>query len=330
MPDAPRLREDLLCISRGGRGTSWRPGKEGVKHLCRMVLSTPHVHAHAHACAPPAERLNEALGAIRVLGVEPVEDELEPHLKTVLSSIEDKTEGAPEQVVVSGVLPILALSLRRRGPLAPLTAKLVAELAKEPAVRGGFGDAGLVPAVLALLTSTDPELLHHAARAASRMCRDSPELQELLLRRGAVPRLVAVLLRVPAEERLEDACLLALCNLSGMGVSEEAGLVWERGVSVRPGESLFRAVSRHTCGFTFSLIEVRVSRRAPAQYVVDVEVARRYSPGCWSLRGSTGTIRTPLPLFDPGGDSKTWKVSKVTRRVPQSRSLKTRVFHSFL
>lgn len=39
--------------------------------------------------------------------------------------------GAAEQVVVSGILPILALSLRRRGPLAPLTAKLVARLAKE-------------------------------------------------------------------------------------------------------------------------------------------------------------------------------------------------------
>lgn len=112
-------------------------------------------------------------------------------------------------------------------------------------------------------------------------------------------------------------------------MSEEAGLVWERGVSVRPGESLFHAVSRHTCGFTCSLIEVRVSQRAPAQYVVNVEVTRRYSPGCWSLCGSTGTIRTPL--FDSGGESKTWKVSKVpTRRVPQSRSLKTRVFHSFL
>lgn len=40
-------------------------------------------------------------------------------------------EGAAEQVVVSGILPVLALSLRRRGPLAPLTAKLVARLAKE-------------------------------------------------------------------------------------------------------------------------------------------------------------------------------------------------------
>lgn len=128
---------------------------------------------------------------------------------------------------------------------------------------------------------------------------------------------------------MEEACLLALCNLSGMGVSEEAGLLWERGVSVRPGESLFHAASRHTCGFTSSLVEVRVSQRAPAQYVVDVEVARRHSPSCWGLCGSSGTVRTLL--FDPGGGSKTGKVSKVlTRRAPQSRSLKTRVFHSFL
>lgn len=40
-------------------------------------------------------------------------------------------KGAAEQVVISGILPILALSLRRRGPLTLLTAKLVAELAKE-------------------------------------------------------------------------------------------------------------------------------------------------------------------------------------------------------
>lgn len=61
----------------------------------------------------------------------------------------------------------------------------------------GFGDAGLVPAVLALLTSTDPELLHHAARAASRTCRDSREsprrsyVSQLGLEpRGAWPALV--------------------------------------------------------------------------------------------------------------------------------------------
>lgn len=40
-------------------------------------------------------------------------------------------KGAAEQVVISGILPILVLSLRSRGPLSVLTAKLVAELARE-------------------------------------------------------------------------------------------------------------------------------------------------------------------------------------------------------
>lgn len=114
--------------------------------------------------------------------------------------------------MISGILPILALSLRRRGPLTLLTAKLVAELAKEcklfiqtyviyifikevyesvffirvvlrsfvdffcflsAVVRKGFGDAGLVTALLSVLTSTDQELLLHAARAISRMSYDS-------------------------------------------------------------------------------------------------------------------------------------------------------------
>lgn len=62
-----------------------------------MVLRTPHVRAHARPRTEkprraPAERLNEALGAIGVLGVEPVEDGLEPHLKTVLSSVEDQSQ----------------------------------------------------------------------------------------------------------------------------------------------------------------------------------------------------------------------------------------------
>lgn len=101
-------------------------------------------------------------------------------------------------MLVSGVLPILAVSLRHRGAPTLLTAKLVAELARErefsvlspltlllsnnhlvlgssALLRGGFGDAGLVPAVLSVLTSTDEELLVCSARAVSRMSLDSHE-----------------------------------------------------------------------------------------------------------------------------------------------------------
>ncbi|XP_067432379.1 rap1 GTPase-GDP dissociation stimulator 1 [Thunnus thynnus] len=278
----------------------------------------------------PNDNLNNALGAIRVLGLELIEDELKPHLNTVLTNIKERSKGAPEQVVISGILPILALSLRKRGALTLLTAKLVAELAKESVVRKGFGDAGLVTALLSVLTSPDQELLLHAVRAISRMSYDSSKQQELLLRRGAVPRLVAILFRFPDKEALEDVCLQALCNLSGMGVAEEAGMVWERGASVRPGESVFHGVPPHSCGFASSVTLVRVSNWAPGQYAVNIEVFQRCSSSFWNLHGNRQTARW-FPFSSLGSCSNFYKVIKLsTRNVPQTKSLKTRVFHTFL
>ncbi|XP_034415083.1 rap1 GTPase-GDP dissociation stimulator 1 [Cyclopterus lumpus] len=279
--------------------------------------------------APPNYNLNNALGAIGVLGLELIADELKPHLNTVLTNIKERKKGAAEQVVISGILPILALSLRSRGPLAVLTAKLVAELAKESVVRKGFSDAGLVPALLSVLTSPDQELLLHAVEGISRMSYDSSKLQELLLRRGAVPRLVAILLRCPDKEGLEEVCLQALCNLSGMGVSEEAGVVWQRGASVRPGESVFRGVSPHACGLASSVTLVCVSQWAPGQYAVNVEVFQRCSSSSfWRLHGNKRTARW-FPFSGLG--SYLCKVIKFsTRNVPRAKSLKARVFHTFL
>ncbi|XP_029312888.1 LOW QUALITY PROTEIN: rap1 GTPase-GDP dissociation stimulator 1-like [Cottoperca gobio] len=277
----------------------------------------------------PDDNLNNALGAIRVLGLELIADELKPHLNTVLTNIKER-KGAAEQVVISGILPILAQSLRNTGPLTLLTAKLVAELAKESVVCKGFGDAGLATALLSVLTSPDQELLLHAARAISRMSYDSSKLQDLLLRRGAVPRLVAILLRFPDKEALEEVCLQALCNLSGMGVAEEAGMVWERGASVRPGESVFHGVSPHTCGFASSVTLVCVSQWAPGQYAVNIEVFQRCSSSFWSLHGNKRTARW-FPFSRLGNCSNLYKVIKFsTRSVPRTKSLKTRVFHTFL
>ena len=61
------------------------------------------------------------------------------------------------------------------------------------------------------------------------------KLQDQCVRCGAVPRLVSLLFRFPERPLLEEACLLALCNLSGLGLSE-GGVAWERGVSMRSGE----------------------------------------------------------------------------------------------
>ncbi|KAM9424792.1 rap1 GTPase-GDP dissociation stimulator 1-A [Pholidichthys leucotaenia] len=303
-------------------------------HLVPLSSKLPHSQRDKHKSGQlqlytPNDNLNYALGAIRVLGLELIEGELKPHLNTVLTNIKEKKKGAAEQVVISGILPILSLSLRSRGPLGLLTAKLVAELAKESVVRKGFADAGLVTALLSVLTSTDQELLLHTASAISRMSYDSSKHQELLLRRGAVPRLVAILLQFPDKEELEEACLRALCNISGMSIAEEAGMLWQRGASVRPGESVFHGVSPHTCFFS-TVTLVRVSQWGPGQYAVSIEAFQRCSSSFWNLHGNKQTARW-FPFFSLGSCSNLYKGIKFsTRNIPRTKSLRTRVFHTFL
>lgn len=145
-----------------------------------------------------------------------------------------------------------------------------------------------------------------------------------------MPRLVAILLQFPDKEALGDVCLQALCNISGMGLAEEAGRVWERGASVRPGESVFHGVSPHTCGFDSSVTLVRVSQWGPGQYAVSIEVFQRCSSSFWNLHGNKRTAHwSPFSSF--GSCSNLYKLLKFsTRNIPRTKSLKTRVFHTFL
>lgn len=170
----------------------------------------------------------------------------------------------------------------------------------------------------------------HVTRSKQLHCPSSVKLQELLLRRGAVPCLVAVLLRFPDVKVMEETCLLALCNLSGMGVAEEAGITWQRGVSVRPGETTFHGVSPHTCGFVSSVIMVHVCQRAQGQYVVNVEVFQRCSSSFWRLHRNKRTTRL-FPLSSLGSYSNLCKMIKfLMGNIPQTKSLKIRMFHTFL
>lgn len=58
----------------------------------------------------PADNLNNALGAIRVLGLELIEDELRPHLNTVLINIRERSES---------IYTLLQVGIRLCYPLEP-------------------------------------------------------------------------------------------------------------------------------------------------------------------------------------------------------------------
>lgn len=232
--------------------------------------------------------------------------------------------------MVSGILPVLAHFLRRRGPLTPLATRLVAELARESVVRKGFREAGLFSALLSMMTCQDQELLLHAARAVARMCYDSQTHQDHLIRLGAVPRLVKVLLRFPDDADLEGACLLALCNLGDMGEAEEAGPVWERGASVRAEEWVFRGVTLHICGFSSTVTTVRLSQWAPGQYAVSIEVFQRCSSAFWNLHMKNRAAQR-FSLSGLSTFPELYKVIKYSaQNMTKTRSLRTRMFQTLL
>ncbi|XP_062851337.1 rap1 GTPase-GDP dissociation stimulator 1-B [Trichomycterus rosablanca] len=167
------------------------------------------------------DSLAEALNAITV-STELVEEELKPHLDTMLNLLLEKKKGAAEQIASSGILPTLAQTLQQKGSLTSQVTLLVAEIAREAAVRERCIKAGLVSALVPLLNSTDQELLLHTGRAIGRICFDNTEQQTELVRSGVIPRLVAIMHQYPENDPLVNVCLLALCNLADMDSAREA------------------------------------------------------------------------------------------------------------
>ncbi|XP_042592679.1 rap1 GTPase-GDP dissociation stimulator 1 isoform X1 [Cyprinus carpio] len=169
----------------------------------------------------PSESLSEALKAISV-STELVEEELKPHLDVLLNLLLEKKKGTAEKIVSSGVLPILAQVLKKKSPLTSQVTLLVAEMAREAAVRDCCIEAGLVTALMPLLNSPDQDQLLHTGRAIGRICFENAVQQTQLVENGVIPRLVAIMQQYPENDPLVNVCLLALCNLADVDAAREA------------------------------------------------------------------------------------------------------------
>ncbi|XP_034408252.1 rap1 GTPase-GDP dissociation stimulator 1, partial [Cyclopterus lumpus] len=168
-----------------------------------------------------ADSLSEALKAISV-STELIEEELKPHLDTMLAALLEKKEDAAVEIVRSGILPTLAQALRGNSPLSCQVALVVAEMAREAAVREPCIEAGLVKVLVPHLSSSNQEMLLNTGRAIGRICFDSSCQQGQLVQSGVVPRLVSIIREYPENEPLVNVCLLALCNLADMDSAREA------------------------------------------------------------------------------------------------------------
>ncbi|XP_031434732.1 rap1 GTPase-GDP dissociation stimulator 1 [Clupea harengus] len=167
------------------------------------------------------EALSEALNAISVT-TEVLDEELKPHLDTLLSTLLEKKEGAAQKIAASGILPTLANSIRTKSPLTSQVTLVVAEMARDASVRDSCIEAGLVPVLLPHLNSKDEELLLHTGRAIGRICFENAAQQDNLVQGGVIPRLVNIMKIYPQNDPLVNVCLLALCNLADMDAAREA------------------------------------------------------------------------------------------------------------
>ncbi|KAJ8248453.1 hypothetical protein GJAV_G00242170 [Gymnothorax javanicus] len=174
-----------------------------------------------HKLSTKQESLSDALKAITV-STELTEDELRPHLDTLLTALLEKKKDMAEQIAESGILPTLANTVRVNSPLTHTAVLLVAELAREASVRDRCIEAGLVTALLPMLNSSDQDLLLHSGRAIGRICFENNAQQDLLVQSGVIPRLITIMEQYPENDPLVNVCLLALCNLADMDSAREA------------------------------------------------------------------------------------------------------------
>ncbi|XP_031417195.1 rap1 GTPase-GDP dissociation stimulator 1 isoform X2 [Clupea harengus] len=277
------------------------------------------------------DSLGNALNAIRV-STELIEEELRPHLDTLLTIAQERKKGVAEQVVENSILPVLAQVLWRKNCLTLKATKLVAELAREPMVRERCFHSGISSALLSLLSSSDQELLLHTGRAIGRIGYDNTLQQEKLLRNGVVPRLASVLLRYPANEVLVGVCLLAFCSLADMGEEDGSSMVWERAGHAAQGEWVFRGMSRNAAGSLSSTVTVvRLHEWSTGQYMVTVEVLHRCSTVFWSAHNKFSSTVRWFPMPHLTGWPKFYKVVKYSAQgFPQNGSWTAKVFHTLL
>ncbi|XP_056089711.1 uncharacterized protein si:dkey-21e13.3 [Rhinichthys klamathensis goyatoka] len=278
----------------------------------------------------PKDSLSVAIKAISV-STELVEEELKPYLETMLNVAIERKKGISEQVVESGILPVMAQILRRKSTLTTHTARLVAELARDAPVREQCFETGIVSALVTLLLSQDQDLLLHVSQAIARICYDSNLQQERFLRLGAVPRLVSVLLQHSGNAALQSSCLMALCNLADMGEEDGSMLSWEEGAYFGEGERVFRGTSRYCFGFSSAVTVVRLKQWTNGQYSVAVEVLQRCSTMLWGAKNGHQTGHR-LPNFAHlGSCPKFYKVIKCSvKNIPRNRNLRAAVLHTLM
>ncbi|XP_067117983.1 rap1 GTPase-GDP dissociation stimulator 1 isoform X3 [Osmerus mordax] len=168
-----------------------------------------------------ADNLSEALKKLKLTTADGSSDSVDSCLDCLLKALAHNNVEASEKVQETGLLPMLPTLLAPQSSCTPKVANIIAELAKNEFMRSPCVEAGLIPPLVQLLSSSDQEVLLQTGRALGNICYDSHSLQAQLISMGVIPTLVKLLAVHSDNVGLTEMCLIAFGNLAELESSKE-------------------------------------------------------------------------------------------------------------
>lgn len=122
-----------------------------------------------------ADNLSEALKKLKLATADSSSDSVESCLDCLLKALAHNNVEASVKVQEIGILPLLPTLLTPQSSCTPKVANIIAEVAKNEFMRSACVEAGLIPPLVQLLSSSDQEVLLQTGRALGNICYDSHE-----------------------------------------------------------------------------------------------------------------------------------------------------------
>ncbi|XP_010771099.1 rap1 GTPase-GDP dissociation stimulator 1-like [Notothenia coriiceps] len=119
------------------------------------------------------DNLSDALEKLKLASKDSATDSVDSCLDCLLKALANNHTEASVKIQEMGVLTLLPTLLSPQSSCTPKVANLIAELAKNEFMRGPCVEAGLIPPLIQLLTSSDQEVLLQTGRALGNICYDS-------------------------------------------------------------------------------------------------------------------------------------------------------------
>uniref|UniRef100_A0A3B5K232 Rap1 GTPase-GDP dissociation stimulator 1 n=1 Tax=Takifugu rubripes TaxID=31033 RepID=A0A3B5K232_TAKRU len=149
------------------------------------------------------ENLSEALEKLKLASADGAAASADGCLDSLLKALGNNNTETSMKIQETGVLPLLPGLLQPQSSCSTRVANIIAEVAKNEFMRSPCVEAGLIPPLIQLLSSTDQEILLQTGRALGNICYDSQSSKEQFASTNIAEELVRLFQKQTEHEKKE-------------------------------------------------------------------------------------------------------------------------------